>query len=144
MIEKLPIAFLAGLLSVEHADVVCRQLEAVNAAARASTTTSLASSSKPSVAGQSVTFTATVTTSAPGAGIATGTVTFKDGAATLGTGTLTMTGGTLTYLGVTTNASGGFTFSYTYPATVPAGTSTFSASDGTNSLRKPLPLWITP
>jgi hypothetical protein len=35
---------------------------------------------------------------------------------------------------VTTNASGGFTFSYTYPATVPTGSSTFSASDGTNSL----------
>ncbi len=45
----------------------------------------LASSVNPSAVGQSVTFTATVTGSG---GIATGTVTFKDGATTLGTGTL--------------------------------------------------------
>src|SRR5439155_5855181 len=37
---------------------------------------------------QSVTFTATVSAVAPGAGTATGTVTFKDGATTLGTGSL--------------------------------------------------------
>ena len=54
------------------------------------TTTTLASNANPSVYGQSVTLTATVT---PGA--ATGTVTFKDGATTLGTGTLS--GGTATY-----------------------------------------------
>ena len=35
-----------------------------------------------------MTFTATVTVVAPGAGTPTGTVTFKDGATTLGTGTL--------------------------------------------------------
>jgi Bacterial Ig-like domain (group 3) len=45
----------------------------------------LASSVNPSAVGQSVTFAATVTGSG---GIATGTVTFKDGATTLGTGTL--------------------------------------------------------
>ena len=54
------------------------------------TTTTLSSSANPSVYGQSVTFTATVTPSA-----ATGTVTFKDGSTTLGTGTLS--GGHATY-----------------------------------------------
>jgi hypothetical protein len=44
------------------------------------TTTTLASSANPSVVGQSVTFTATVTGSFP-----TGTVTFRDGATVLGT-----------------------------------------------------------
>ena len=39
-----------------------------------------------------MTFTATVTVQAPGAGTASGTVTFKDGATTLGTGTLTGAG----------------------------------------------------
>ena len=43
------------------------------------TTTSLSSSANPSVSGQSVTFTATVTANPPGAGTPTGTVTFQDG-----------------------------------------------------------------
>jgi thermitase len=47
------------------------------------TTTALTSSLNPSISGQSVTFTATVSPSA-----ATGTVTFLDGTTTLGTGTL--------------------------------------------------------
>ena len=55
---------------------------------KADTTTSVTSSANPSKFGQSVTFTATVTVVAPGAGTATGTVTFMDGATTLGTGTL--------------------------------------------------------
>jgi hypothetical protein len=55
-----------------------------------STSTTLSSSANPSVFGQSVTFTATVT----GTG-ATGTVTFKDGGTTLGTGSLS--GGTATF-----------------------------------------------
>ncbi len=53
-----------------------------------STTTTLISSVNPSLFGQSVTFTATVSVVAPGVGTPTGTVTFKDGATTLGTGTL--------------------------------------------------------
>src|SRR5207253_7996640 len=52
---------------------------------QAGTTTAVSSSVNPSVFGQSVTFTATVSAVAPGAGTATGTVTFKDGATTLGT-----------------------------------------------------------
>ncbi|HET9407547.1 MAG TPA: Ig-like domain repeat protein [Candidatus Sulfotelmatobacter sp.] len=60
----------------------------------ASTTTTLTSSANPSVFGQSVTFTASVTINAPGTGtIPTGeTVTFKDGASTLGTGTTNAAG----------------------------------------------------
>ena len=50
------------------------------------TTTTLASSQQPSILGQSVAFTATVTPA--GAGTPTGTVTFKEGAATLGSSAL--------------------------------------------------------
>jgi hypothetical protein len=52
---------------------------------RASTAVTLASSANPAVTGQSVTFTATVSVVAPGAGTPTGTVTFKDGNVVLGT-----------------------------------------------------------
>ncbi|HTC93753.1 MAG TPA: Ig-like domain repeat protein, partial [Terriglobales bacterium] len=55
---------------------------------QASSTTTVSSSANPSVFGQSVTFTATVTAVAPGSGTPTGTVTFKDGGSTIGTGTL--------------------------------------------------------
>ena len=55
---------------------------------QAQTTTALASSANPSSFNQNVTFTATVSATAPGAGTPTGSVTFKDGASTLGTGTL--------------------------------------------------------
>ncbi|MBZ5552579.1 MAG: Ig-like domain repeat protein, partial [Acidobacteriia bacterium] len=51
------------------------------------TTTALTSSLNPSNSGQSVTFTATVSTTATGT--PTGSVTFNDGATALGTGTLT-------------------------------------------------------
>ena len=61
-----------------------------------STTTSLVSSANPSVHGQSVTFTATVSANAPGGGTPTGSVTFKDGSTTLGTATLSAGVGTLT------------------------------------------------
>src|SRR5262249_39015919 len=53
---------------------------------QAVTTTSVASSTNPSVFGESVTFTATVVATL--GGTPTGTVTFKDGATTLGTGAL--------------------------------------------------------
>ena len=52
----------------------------------ANTTTALTSSANPSLFGQSVTFTATVTGSS---GTPSGTITFKNGSTTLGTGTLT-------------------------------------------------------
>ena len=53
-----------------------------------STSTNLSSSVNPSVFGQSVTFTATVSANAPGSGTPTGLVTFKDGTMVLGSGTL--------------------------------------------------------
>ncbi|MGH7267945.1 MAG: Ig-like domain repeat protein [Candidatus Rokuibacteriota bacterium] len=54
----------------------------------AATTTAVASSVNPSVVGQSVQFTATVTITPPGAGTPTGTVSFRDGGGEIGTGTL--------------------------------------------------------
>src|SRR5262249_12746323 len=51
------------------------------------------SSLNPSPPGQPVTFTATVAAVAPGAGTATGTVTFKDGSSVLGTGSLQLING---------------------------------------------------
>jgi len=59
--------------------------QVVNAAA---TSTVVASAPNPSVVGESVTITATVSVSAPGAGTATGSVEFFDGATSLGTATL--------------------------------------------------------
>ncbi len=67
--------------------------QAVNQAA---TTTALAFSPANPTYGQSVTFTATVAASSPGAGSPTGTVTFKDGSTTLGTGILSTAGGVTT------------------------------------------------
>lgn len=60
------------------------------------TTTSLASSANPSVFGQAVTFTATVSATAPAAGTPTGSVQFFDGATSLGTATLSGGQATLT------------------------------------------------
>jgi hypothetical protein len=62
---------------------------------KADTTTTVTSSANPSVFGQSVTFTATVSPVAPGAGTPTGTVTFLDGGSPIGTGTLS--GGIATF-----------------------------------------------
>lgn len=56
---------------------------------QASTTTGLISSGpSPSIFGQAVTFTTTISVNNPGTGTPTGTVTFKDGANTLGAGTV--------------------------------------------------------
>ena len=55
---------------------------------QAGTTTSVVSSVNPSVAGQAVTFTATVSPVSPGSGTPTGTAKFMDGSTTLGTAAL--------------------------------------------------------
>ncbi len=55
---------------------------------QSTTTTGLTSAPNPTVFGQTVTLTATVTPVAPGAGIPTGTVEFVDGPTDLGSGTL--------------------------------------------------------
>jgi plastocyanin len=58
----------------------------------AATRTVVTTSGSPSVFGQSVTFTATVTVRSPGSGMPTGTVEFKDGGTVLGTGTINSSG----------------------------------------------------
>jgi uncharacterized repeat protein (TIGR01451 family) len=63
-------------------------IPATQVVGQANTATSLTSAPNASVFGQSVTFTATVTASAPGAGTPTGLVTFVEGATVLGTGAL--------------------------------------------------------
>jgi hypothetical protein len=55
---------------------------------KAASKTTMTSSVDPSVFGQAVQFTATVTAVAPGAGTPTGTVTFKNGLVVVGSGTL--------------------------------------------------------
>ena len=62
---------------------------------QATTTSAVTSSINPSVYGQSVTFTATVTAVAPGRGTPTGSITFLDGSDALGTATLS--GGKATF-----------------------------------------------
>ena len=78
-----------------------------------STTTVVGSSPNPSVSGQSVTYTATVTVVAPAAGAATGTVDFEDGGVTIaGCAAKALT------------ATGTATCSFTYPG---AGTHSITA-----------------
>lgn len=72
---------------------------------QAPTTTTLASSANPSVSGQSVTFTATVSTA--GANSPTGTVQFFDGSTLLGTGTLGTANGVTTATFTTTTLAVG-------------------------------------
>ena len=63
---------------------------------RDATTTVVTASPTATVYGQSVTFTARVTISGPGAGTPTGQVTFKDGTTVLGTGTISTKNGVTT------------------------------------------------
>jgi microcystin-dependent protein len=68
--------------------------------------TTLASSANPAHVGQAVTFTARVY-AAPGAGVPTGSVTFKNGATTLGTAALKTVGGVATATLTTTGVPAG-------------------------------------
>ena len=90
---------------------------------QAPTTTMLASSANPAVAGQPMTLTATVKALVPGAGTPTGTVTFEDGGTTLGTGTLAADG-TATLSAAALDA-GCHTITAVYP-----GDANFAASSG--------------
>ena len=87
--------------------------------AQAATATTVASSKNPSNPGQSVTFTATVTSAYA---TPTGTVTFSQGATTLGTATLA---GGKAKLAVTSLTAGSDTVTATY-----GGTANFSGSSG--------------
>jgi hypothetical protein len=89
----------------------------------ANTTTVDLSNVNPSTVGQSVTFTATVTAVAPGAGTPTGTATFLDGAATLGTGTLNGSGVATFATSALTLGSHSITISYSGDGSFNASTS---------------------
>ncbi len=91
--------------------------------ATTTTTTALLSSANPSVAGQSVTFTATVSP-ASGTGMPTGTVTFSDGGAQIGTATLA-SGGTATIATASPLAVGIHAITAAY-----SGDTAFTASTG--------------
>ncbi len=86
------------------------------------TTAVVTSSNSPAVFGQAVTFTATVSADAPGAGTPTGSVTFQDGTTSLGTATLG--NGTATYSTLALSVgSHAITVSYGGDANFTAGTS---------------------
>jgi uncharacterized repeat protein (TIGR01451 family)/fimbrial isopeptide formation D2 family protein len=89
---------------------------------KTNTTTAVTSSQNPSVFGQAVTFTATVSAVAPGSGTPTGTVTFLDGGSPIGTGTLS--GGIATFT-TSALAVGNHTITTSY-----AGDSNFNGSTG--------------
>lgn len=91
---------------------------------KAGTSTTLSSSANPSTSGQPVTFTATVTPTAPGSGVPTGTVTFKDGTTTLGTGSLDATGTASFSSATLSDGAHSITASY-------AGDGNFTASSST-------------
>src|SRR5262249_42968574 len=86
--------------------------------------TAVTSSLNPSVFGQTVTFTATVSAVAPGSGTPTGTVTFLDGTATLGTRSLSAGSATLATSALTI---GNHTISLSYAGDANFNTSTSAA-----------------
>jgi uncharacterized repeat protein (TIGR03803 family) len=106
---------------------------------QAATTTRRMSSVNPSVFGQTVTFTATVSASSPGSGIPTGTVTFYANGTFLGDGTLNGSGvaefstSTLSVGSQTITASYGGDANYT-SSTSTALTQTVNQADTTTSL----------
>jgi len=90
---------------------------------KASTATLVSSSANPSVSGQPVTFTATVTAKSPGGGTPSGTVSFKDGSSTLGTGTLDSSGQAMFTISTLTVGSHSITASYGGDASFKGSTS---------------------
>jgi hypothetical protein len=74
---------IAAVYSGDTATAASQGLPVAQIVNRDQTTTSVASSANPSVLGQLVTFTATVSVVAPGAGIPTGTISFLNGTAVL-------------------------------------------------------------
>jgi autotransporter-associated beta strand protein len=88
------------------------------------TTTVVTSSANPSVFGQPITFTATVTPMAPATGTPTGLVTFEDGTVMLGTGILV--NGVATFTTTTPLSLGGHSITAVY-----GGDNTFATSTST-------------
>ena len=109
----------------DAADTVIGNWSLTFALAPATTTTTVTSSLNPSTFGQSVIFTATVTSAG---GTPTGTVEFFDGATSLGTGTLNASGvATLTTSSLTV---GTHTITAQYGGASSACTGTFGTSSG--------------
>ena len=79
---------------------------------KANTTTALVANPNPSVFGQTVTLTATVSAVSPGAGIPGGSVSFKDGASVIGSATLNASGKAILTIGNLTVASHNLTAVY--------------------------------
>ena len=96
---------------------------------KANTATAVASSQNPSNFGQSVTFTATVTASAPGTGTPSGTVQFKVDGANLGT-PVTLSGGSATSPATTTLAVGTRVVTADYSGDAGFNTSTGTVNQG--------------
>jgi hypothetical protein len=89
------------------------------------TATSLGSSANPSVSGQDVTFTATVTASAPGSGTPSGTVQFQIDGSNFGS-PVSLVGGVVTSVATSTLSVSGHTIAAVY-----SGDPNFSTSTGT-------------
>ena len=118
--------------------------QTVNAAALAATTTALASSANPSIVGQSVTFTATVSSQITGA--ISGTVNFLDGSTSIGSGTVSSGKATVSTSALTAGThsiaaqySGDSTFATSTSTTIsqvvnPSGDFSISVSPATLSL----------
>ena len=94
---------------------------------KASTGTALGSSTNPSVTGQSVTYTATITVTSPGAGTPTGTVAFKDGGATITTCSTQAVGGGVATCVTTPSPVGSHTITAVYSGDANFATSTSAA-----------------
>jgi hypothetical protein len=101
--------------------------QAVN---KANTTIAVSSNHNPSVTGQSVTYTATISVNSPGSGLPAGTVNLKDGGTTItGCATQTVTGGqaTCTVAGGYNASGGNRTISAVY-----SGDTNFNGSTSAN------------
>ena len=102
------------------------------AASAAATTTVLSSSPNPSLTGQNVTFTATVTTTAGGAPVTTGTVTFAEGATPLASN-VALNGSGQASFSTSTLSEGNHIITATYSGTASFGTSSATVNQRVNN-----------
>lgn len=102
----------------------CSSTSSALVAITGNTSTALSSSANPSVTGQSVVFTATVTAVSPAIGTPAGTVRFKTNGVNFGSA-VTLSGGSASSLAVASLAVGNYTVTADY-----SGSGTFCASSG--------------
>src|SRR5207249_7128660 len=92
---------------------------------KASTSTAVTSSLNPSIFGQSVTFTATISVTAPGSGTPTGSVNFQAGGTTItGCGTAALNGSAQATCATSSLAVGNDTITAIYSCNANCNTST--------------------